>query len=120
MQEFDEQNRYGHDEENDFMTFPTVDSARLIRDGGIDAMAALDAVIFEAIAGLSPQEQQIIKRAFGEAMGGIIDNLINPAVRAFPELETDQSAWSAIAESRASIRANRSDRALLRTPSSNV
>lgn len=102
------------------MTFPTVDSARLIRDGGIDAMAALDAVIFEAIAGLSPQEQQIIKRAFGEAMGGTIDNLINPAVRAFPELETDQSTWSAIAESRASIRANRSDQALQRTPSATL
>ena len=70
MQEPDEQNKYGHDEENDCMTFATVDSARLIRDGGIDAKAALDAVIFEAIAGLSPQEQQFIKRAFGEAMGG--------------------------------------------------
>ena len=99
------------------MTFPTLDSARLIRDGGIDAMAALDDVIFEATAGLSPQEQRIIRRAFGEAMEGIVHNLINPAIRAFPELKTDQSTWSAIAESRASIRANRSDQALQRTPS---
>ena len=99
------------------MTFATIDSARLIRDGGIDAMAALDDVIFEAIAGLSPKEQQIIRRAFGEAMGGIVHNLINPAVRAFPELKTDQSTWSAIAESRASIRTNRLHQARQQSPS---
>lgn len=99
------------------MIFPTVDSARLIRDGEIDAMAALDAVIFEAIADLSPQDQQNIKRALGAAMGGIAENLIGPAVWSFPEFETDQATWSSIAKSRASIRANRSNQALQRTPS---
>jgi hypothetical protein len=99
------------------MTFPTLECARFLRDGGIDAMAALDAVIFDAIAGLSPQEQQRIKRAFGDAMGGIIEHLIGPAVRAYPELETDQETWSAIAGARAAARAGRSNQALHRTPS---
>src|SRR4051812_24978249 len=98
------------------MTFSTLDCARLARDGGIDAMAALDAAVREAIMGLSEEDQTKVKRAFGEAMGGIVENLINPAVRAFPELDTDQVTWSAIAESRATMRANRSKLALQRLP----
>ncbi|GAB2880149.1 hypothetical protein GCM10027277_56720 [Pseudoduganella ginsengisoli] len=87
------------------MTFSTLDSARLIRDGGIDALSALDMAVREAIVGLPPEEQTKVKRAFGEAMGCIVEHLINPAVRAFPQLDTDQATWSAIAESRATLRA---------------
>jgi len=90
------------------MSFPTLDCARVIRDAGIDAMSALDSAVREAIAGLPPEEQTKVKRAFGEAMGGIVDSLINPAVHAFPELDTDQATWSAIAVKRAAMRANRS------------
>ncbi len=89
------------------MTFPTFESARQARDGGIDAMAALDSVIFASISELSTDQQRIIKRAFGNAMCAIIENLINPAVHAYPELKTDQASWSEIAQLRASKRANR-------------
>lgn len=88
-------------------SFPTLESARQARNGGIDAMAALDSVIYDAIAGLSPEQQKIVKYAFGGAMAAIVENLINPAVFAYPELETDQAAWSKIAQMRASLRANR-------------
>lgn len=40
------------------MNFPTLDCARLVRDGGIDAMAALDSAVREAINDLSPQEKK--------------------------------------------------------------
>jgi len=69
-------------------------------------MAALDHAVREAIAGLPDSDQQQIKRAFGDAMGEIVIKLINPAIRAFPELDVDQTEWSAIAKARAGLRAN--------------
>jgi len=53
------------------MTPPTIDSARHVRDGGIDAMAALDHALGQAVVGLPPQQQQELKRAFGQVMGEI-------------------------------------------------
>ena len=88
------------------MTPPTIDSARHIRDGGIDAMAALNDALREAIGGLSPQDQQQIKNAFGQVMGEITLTLINPAVSAFPELKPDESTWASVARSRAAARSD--------------
>ena len=88
------------------MTPPTIHSARLVRDGGIDAMAALDAALGEAIIGLAPQDQQNLKRAFGDVMAAVVEKLINPAVRAFPELNPDDATWATVAKTRASARSN--------------
>ncbi|WP_090445439.1 hypothetical protein [Duganella sp. CF458] len=88
------------------MTFPTLDSARSARDGGIDAMAALDKAVREVLVGLSDADQKKIKLAFGEVMGEVVEKLINPAIRAFPELDLDQTTWTAIARARAVARAN--------------
>lgn len=89
----------------DKILLPTEDCARLVRDGGIDAVAGLDAALRDALVGLSPKEQLQLKHAFGAVMGEIIEKLINPALRAFPELEPDQTAWHAIAKARAAMRA---------------
>ena len=88
------------------MTPPTIGSARHVRDGGIDAMAALDDGLRQAIVGLSPQQQQDLKGAFGQVMGEITLKLINPAVDAFPELKPDESAWASIAQARAAARSD--------------
>ena len=88
------------------MTPSTIDSARHIRDGGIDAIAALDHALREAMVGVSQQEQQALKTAFGKVMGEITVELINPAVRAFPELDPDESTWAAVARSRAAARSD--------------
>jgi hypothetical protein len=88
------------------MTPPTIGSARHIRDGGIDAMAALNEALREAIVGLSPQDQQHIKHAFGQVMGEITLTLINPAVSAFPELKPDESTWASVARARAAARSD--------------
>lgn len=63
------------------MEFPTVDSARAIRDGGIDAMAALDACLHTALAGLSPDAANDVKRLVGNVMGEIVQQCIKSAIR---------------------------------------
>lgn len=88
------------------MTPPTVGCARLVRDGGIDAMAALNEALREALVGLAPQDQQALKRTFGEVMGEVVEKIINPAVRAFPELEPDEDTWATVAKARAALRSN--------------
>lgn len=86
------------------MNFSRIENARSIRDGGIDAIAALQSVLPDALAGLSPEDATALKRTVGNLMGEIVDQLINPAVRRFPELNTDEAAWVAIASERAKSR----------------
>ena len=88
------------------MKLPTLASARHVRDGGIDAMAALDEALREALVDLDPQEQHELKRAFGDVMGELVETLINPAIRAFPELDASEDTWRAVARARAAARAN--------------
>ena len=88
------------------MTLPTLNCARLVRDGGIDAMAALNEALGEAIVGLAPEDQERLKRAFGRVMGKVLEEIINPAVQAFPELEPDEATWVAVAKARATVRSD--------------
>lgn len=87
------------------MKLPNIDCARLVRDGGIDAMAALNAALSDAIAGLPAVDQERVKLAFGRAMAEITIEIINPAVEAFPELEPDENTWESVAKVRATERA---------------
>ncbi len=89
------------------MITPTLACARAVRDGAIDAMAALDYALPEALVGLSEKQARDLKLAFGNVMGELVEQLINPAVKAFPELETDALAWSAIVKDRATTRSAR-------------
>lgn len=77
-----------------------------MRDAGIDAMAALDHAVAEAITGLAPEQARDIKLAFGRAMSAVIDEMINPATRAFPELNPDDATWRSVAKARALERAS--------------
>ena len=86
------------------MKLSNIDSARMMRDAGIDAMAALDSAIRDTIDGLPANEQKAIKHAFGEAMASVMVELINPATAAFPELEPDDATWAAVARPRAAER----------------
>ena len=83
------------------MSLPTIACARAARDGGIDAMAALDSALHAALAGLPAAQAQELKHLFGRVMGEIVLEIITPAVRAFPELAVDDAAWAAIAKERA-------------------
>lgn len=70
-----------------------------MRDAGIDAMAALHSVFPDLLNGLSEHDSRELKYTFGAVMGEVVDRLINPAVRVFPELETDAAAWSVVVKS---------------------
>jgi len=87
------------------MTLPNIDCARIVRNGGIDAMAALNAALTDAIAGFPALDQEKLKLRFGRAMAEITTEIINPAVAAFPELEPDENTWKSVAKVRAIARA---------------
>ncbi len=78
----------------------SMESARAVRDGGIEAVAALNAALARAIDGLPPEKAQSLKSSFGKVMGAIVLELINPTIEAFPELEPDEAIWSAVANTR--------------------
>jgi hypothetical protein len=88
------------------MTLRDINCARIVRDGGIDAAAALNEALKKAIVGLPALEQQTLKHTFGHVIGEVVEKLINPAVRAFPELHPDEGTWVAVAKERAAARAN--------------
>ena len=85
---------------------PTVSCARALRDGGIHALAALDAALAEALEGLPEEQARELKRTFGTVMGEVMEHIINPALRAYPELMPDEAAWAAVAKAQAARLAN--------------
>src|SRR5450830_659706 len=82
------------------MNPPTREFARAARDGGIHAVAALELSYSQAMStlgvnhGLADSQLKELKLAFAHAMSEMIDRMINPAIRAFPELDPSQSVWS--------------------------
>lgn len=84
---------------------PSLSAARAMRDAGIDAMAALDGAVAQAIEGLTADEAREVKLAFGHTMSAVMDRMINPAVGAYPELAPDEATWRAVARAGAARRA---------------
>lgn len=85
----------------------TLDAARALRDGGIDAVAALNEALAEALSVLPIQSHSEVKHAMGRAMAAVLEETVELAVRAFPELEPDESTWASVAQARAAKRAGR-------------
>lgn len=81
-----------------------ITSARAMRDGGIDAMAALSSALNIALVGVSHEDSVELKSIFGKVMGDVTLEIINPAIMAFPELAVDDSAWRAIVVASAEAR----------------
>ncbi|MTW14558.1 hypothetical protein GM658_28485 [Pseudoduganella eburnea] len=67
-------------------------------------MAALNTALNLALDGLSPEESVELKTTFGKVMGEVVLELINPAIKAFPELAVDDKAWRDIAVAQAGAR----------------
>lgn len=88
------------------MTPSKIECAQTVRDGGIDAMAALNDALSKAIIGLEPRDQEHLKLAFGRVMGEIVTEIINSTIAAFPELDLDEATWAVVAKTRAAERAN--------------
>lgn len=83
---------------------PTLCCALALRDGGIDALAALDGSLSDAIVRLPPESEEELRLLFGRIMSDIVYEIINPAIRAFPELNPDEATWQAVVRSRAASR----------------
>ncbi len=77
---------------------PNLDCARLLRDSGACAVADLDHALAGALQHVDPAQHQELKLLYGRLMGEVISTLINPAIKAFPELEMDDADWKAIVE----------------------
>ncbi len=86
-----------------------IESARALRDGGIHAVAALDAALADAIAGIPMSRQQDVKHAIGQAMAAVLDATVESAIRAYPELEPDEATWAVVARTRAAKLASATD-----------
>ncbi len=56
--------------------------ARAIRDGGIDALAALDSALLLAMGYASEAMHRELRLAIGRAMASIMEETITPAIRA--------------------------------------
>ncbi|HXC39605.1 MAG TPA: hypothetical protein VN667_11740 [Burkholderiales bacterium] len=67
-------------------------------------MAALNDALVDAIADINPEQAEELKRVFGDVMAAVVDELINPAIQAFPELDPDDATWRAVAKARAAAR----------------
>jgi hypothetical protein len=88
------------------ITVPTINCARAIRDGGIDAVAALNEAVRLALVDAPPESHDAIKLAIGRLISAVLEATVNPAVEAFPELEPDVATWIAVASARAAARSN--------------
>jgi len=58
------------------------------------------------LAELPPGSQKEIKLAIGRAISAVLDETVNPAVRAYPELEPDDATWVSVVKARARLRAD--------------
>jgi hypothetical protein len=83
----------------------TLNCARALRDGGIDAVAALDAALLDALAEAPPNDHHEIRIVLGRAMVAVLDETVNPAVSAYPELDPDEKTWREVVRARAAARA---------------
>ena len=86
------------------LPLPTINCARAVRDGGIDAMAALNEALRKALVDVPPEQEHEFKLAFGRIMGDLVEEIINPAIAAFPSLDVTDADWIAIAKARAKER----------------
>ena len=86
------------------MKLGTLTAATTVRDAGIEAMDALNALVLEMSATLPDAESKALRLAVARSMDSILENLVNPALREFPELDVDESTWGEIATTRARAR----------------
>ncbi len=86
------------------MKLGTLMAATTVRDAGIEAMDALNALVLEISSTLPEADNKALRLAVARSMDSILENLVNPALREFPELDVDESTWGEIATTRARSR----------------
>lgn len=90
------------------MKLPSLGCAQALRDGGIDAMAALDHALVQALKNAPEAAHAELKLAIGQAMSAIMDATLQPAICSFPELKPTDASWREVVSERLAARANSS------------
>jgi hypothetical protein len=86
------------------MKLGSLAAATLVRDSGIEAMDALNSLVVEVGSTLSEDDNKALRLAIARSMDAILENLVNPALREYPELDVDEDTWGEIAITRARAR----------------
>lgn len=86
------------------MKLGSLTAATTVRDAGIEAMDALNSLVLEVGSTLSEAENKALRLAVARSMDAILENLVNPALREYPELDVDEDTWGEIAMARARTR----------------
>ncbi|MDH1265279.1 hypothetical protein [Pseudomonas sp. GD03944] len=72
-------------------------AAEALRDAGIQAAAALNEGLAEALRHLPEDAHADLKRSVGRVMGSIFSATLHAAIQAHPELDPDDETWRRIA-----------------------
>lgn len=83
----------------------TLGAARALRNGGIDAVAALDSALHQALLLAPGVEHEDIRQMLDRAMSAVLAETVERAVHDHPELRPDEATWIAIAKQEAIRRA---------------
>jgi len=89
------------------MKLPNIDSARIVRDSGMDAMDAVNEILVDLTGKVSAEEMKVIRRGIALVMDAVCVNLVNPVLRQYPELDVDVEVYGRIALERARLRSSR-------------
>ena len=84
----------------------TLAAAQALRDGGIDACAALSEALHRVLDHLPAEQAPAVKHAMGRALAAVLAETVEPAVKAFPELDPDDATWQAVVRATAKARAS--------------
>ncbi|KAF0811183.1 hypothetical protein A167_00215 [Alcanivorax sp. S71-1-4] len=72
----------------------TRDAARALRDGGIDALGALDSALANMLVHLPEEAHLDVRRVVGHLRDNVLLETVRKAVSAYPELEADREVWA--------------------------
>lgn len=92
--------------EGDRMGTVPVPTLVRIRNGAIYALDELSLLLEEAEHALPEERRPALRRAVARASSSILEELINPLVREFPEVDLGDEEWETVALDR---RAKRTD-----------
>lgn len=88
----------------------TLNAARMLRDGGIDACAALNAMLTEVLAEFPAEQHREIKLPIARVMAAVLDETVNKAITAYPELNPSNETWIEAVRTQAEKRVNEINR----------
>jgi DNA-binding transcriptional LysR family regulator len=82
------------------MKLPDTDTAKIVRDKCIQAFDVINDVYVEVEGRLAEEDRRDFRLAVGHTMAAILENLLEPTLKQYPEWEVDTAQWREIAQQR--------------------